>query len=454
MRVRFDRTITTLLLGFAALASAGTSSRDAAAAAPFTRGPFLQSLDQTGVTVKVELLAPDTVSVEVTGPDGAAKKASLDEARRFQSVRVDGLSPGTSYRYRVLAGAAGVASDEGRFTTAPADARPFKFLLYGDSRSDPATHAAVVRALLATPSDFLLHTGDMVAVGDEEDDWKSFFDVENPLLRDRCVFASIGNHELLGEKGAGAAAFLRYFANPQEAGKDSPKLYGSMRWGNTRFFLLNAMDDWSGEARAWLKDELDRAANEPGLVHRFAVLHHGPHSSGPHGGNERLHKNGVLQIFKDGKVDLILAGHDHAYERGTGDGLKYVVSGGAGAPLYPRKSKDGATAVFESVHHFVEVSVDGDKVNLVTKRASGSILEKCGFVGAGPWDCDKSPAGDAPKTSAAPAAIPLQKSSACGCSTPGGGGAGWIPVAAASLGLGLARRRARRPRSQRGVRCP
>ncbi len=446
--MRFDRTITTLLLGFATFVTAGITPRDAAAAGPFSRGPFLQSLGQTGVTVKVELLAPETVSVEVTGPDGVAKKASIEEARRFQSMRVDGLSPGTSYRYRVLAGAAGVASDEGRFTTAPADARPFKFVMYGDSRSDPATHAAVVRAILATPSDFLVHTGDMVAVGDEEDDWKSFFDVENPLLRDRCVFASIGNHELLGDKGVGAAAFLRYFAISTDSGKDSPKLYGSMRWGNTRFFLLNAMDDWSGEARAWLKDELDRAASEAGLVHRFAVLHHGPHSSGPHGGNERLHKNGVLPILKEGKVDLIFAGHDHAYERGTGDGLKYVVSGGAGAPLYPRKSKDAATAMFESVHHFVEVSVDGDKVDLVAKRASGSILERCGFVGAGAWDCDKSPAGGAQKTTTGPAAPELQRSSACGCSTPGSGSSsGWIAIAAAVFGLALAR-------SRRGMRCP
>ncbi len=32
-------------------------------------------------------------------------------------------------------------------------------------------------------------------------------------------------------------------------------------------------------------------------------------------------------------------------------------------------------------------------------------LEKCGFVGAGPWDCDKSPAGDAPKGPPAPATV-------------------------------------------------
>ena len=441
--VRFVRRLPSFLIGSVALLVAGS----AAAAGSFARGPFVQSLGQTGVTVKVEMLTPEAVTVEVKGPDGVAKKASVTDPRRFQAIRIEGLSPSTAYSYKVLAGEAGAASDEGHFTTAPADDRPFKFILYGDSRSDPAAHAAVVRAILATPSDFLVHTGDMVAVGDEEDDWKGFFDVENPLLRDRCVFASIGNHELAGEKGIGAAAFLRYFASPDEGGRDRPKLYGSVRWGNTRFFLLNAMDNWSTDQRQWLKDELDRAMNEPGLAHRVAVLHHGPYSSGPHGGNPRLHLNGVMPIFKEGKVDLILAGHDHAYERGAGEGIKYLVSGGAGAPLYPKKQGDPSTIVFESVHHFVEVTVSGEKVDIVTRRASGSVLEKCGFTGAGPWSCDGAGKSEGPKASAGPSPAEVQKGSACACEAVGLGegsrSAGAISALLAALAIVIERRRRR-----------
>ena len=438
-----------MLLRVSAGLAATAVASSASAAGPFARGPFLQSLGQQGVTIKVELLTPEPVTVEVTGPDGAVvKKAEATEARRFQALRIEGLSPATAYRYRVLAGAGATPSEEGRFTTAPPDSRPFDFIVYGDSRSDPGAHAAVVRAIEGQPSDFLVHTGDMVAVGDEEDDWKSFFDVENRLLRDRCVFASVGNHELAGERGVGAAAFLRYFASADEGGKDRPKLYGTFRWSNTRFFLLNAMDTWTGEERAWLKEELDRALAEPGLVHRFAVLHHGPFSSGPHGGNKRLHDNGVLELFKDGKVDLVLAGHDHAYERGSGQGIKYVVSGGAGAPLYPRRSKRAETAMFESVHHFVQMRVDGERVELVAKRASGSVLERCHFVGAGPWNCE-SGGGMAPAdgpAAAAPVGAPAA-TGACVCGVPGapGGTAGLAAVAAGLAIAGCAARRARRP---------
>ncbi len=395
-------------------------NKNAFAANLFSRGPFIQSLGQTGVTVKVELFTPEPVIVEVIGPDGTAKTTQAADPRRFQALRVDGLSPDTNYRYRVLAGATKEPSEEGRFTTAPATPKPFKFIVYGDSRSDPAAHVAVVRAIEATPSDFLLHTGDMVAMGDEEDDWKGFFEAENKLLRDRCVFASVGNHELAGEAGVGAAAFLRYFASADEGGKDRPKLYGTFRWANARFFLLNAMDQWTGEERTWLKEELDRAANEEGLTLRVAALHHGPFSSGPHGGNKRLHDGGILQIFREGKVDLVLAGHDHAYERGAGEGIKYVVSGGAGAPLYPRKTKAQETAVYESVHHFVELSVRGTTVDLVAKRASGSVIEKCSFANGSAWSCEGSSAvgGVTEPKANIPAAAP-PTGSACLCGLPG-----------------------------------
>lgn len=428
----------------AAALSAAATPAHAGPSGPFVRGPFLQSLGQTGVTIKVELLTPEPLTVEVTGPGGVVKKAEDTATRRFHSLRIEGLTPATAYTYRARSGEA--ASDEGRFTTAPPDARPFTFVTYGDSRSDPASHTAVVRALQNVPADFLLHTGDMVATGDEEDDWRGFFEIENKLLRDRCVFATVGNHELAGEKGVGAATFLRYFASADEGGKERPKLYGTFRWSNTRFFLLNAMDSWTGEDRAWLKEELDRALNEPGLVHRFAVLHHGPFSSGPHGGNDRLHKNGVMQIFKEGKVDLIIAGHDHAYERGAGEGVKYLVSGGAGAPLYPKKRTQPETAIYESAHHFVEISIDGEKVELKATRASGSVLERCSFTGAGPWDCDKT-AGLGAQPGPAATSEPVQKSSACACGMPGRASSG-LPFGAAAVGAFVAAARARRRRRE------
>lgn len=423
-----------------------------ARAATFTKGPYLQALGPTGVTVKLELSEAQAAKVEVfaAGSDKPVASGASDGSSYFQAVRLDGLTAGTAYEYRVTSASTEAVS--GRFTTAPAGDPPFRFLVYGDSRTDPAAHAVVTRNLEKAPGEFLINTGDMVMSGKDDRDWRSFFEIERALLRDRCVFAAVGNHELSRGDPASGAAFLRYFGAVEE-GRVGHRLYGSFRWSNTRFFLLNAMDEWTGEEREWLRAELDEALVEPGLLHRIAVLHHGPFSSGPHGGNAALARGGVIEMMRDRKVDLVFAGHDHVYERGVGDGLKYVITGGAGAPLYEKKGAARETIVFEAVHHFVEAAIDGDKVKLVARRASGSVIEACGFQGSGGWECDASagspaaangaPAHGAPASPAAPAG-PARAGTGCGCGVPGaadppGRAAAAIAIAAAAC---LVRRRA------------
>jgi MYXO-CTERM domain-containing protein len=147
---------------------------------------------------------------------------------------------------------------------------------------------------------------------------------------------------------------------------------------------------------------------------------------------------------------MVFAGHDHVYERGEKDGVRYIVSGGGGAPLYPLgKKRSGATIAFESAHHFVDVAVDGTRVTTTARRPDGSILEKCGLDGDKSWDCSglaplpKPPPPKPPSTS--PDAATPKKS--CDCSVPGGSGSGDAPWGfglAVALGALSRLRRARR----------
>jgi MYXO-CTERM domain-containing protein len=437
---RWARRFAASAVGLGIFAASGV-----ALAAPIAKGPYLQSLDRAGVTVKVELEAagPAVLDVYAAGTERRVAGANSLESKDFHALRATGLEPGTTYDYRVVSGDA--KSDLGHFTTAPAGDVPFRFLVYGDSRSDHAAHGAITGALLAAPGDFLINTGDMVLAGKDPEDWKAFFRVEEPLIRDHCVFACVGNHELSRGDPAGEVAFLRYFSGADENGERT-RLYGSFRWSNTRFFLLNAMDTWTGDERDWLRAELDRAMYEPGLVHRIAVLHHGPFSSGPHGGNPALNAAGIVGLMASGKIDLVLAGHDHVYERGDGQGLKYIITGGAGAPVYEHKLSAPQTMAFESVHHFVEAAIDGPSVKIVARRVDGSVIESCGFRGAGAWECDvtKTPKDPALTPTPTPSADAPSKRS-CGCSAPGDrdSGAGSIAAAIALVALMARRRRLR-----------
>jgi 3',5'-cyclic AMP phosphodiesterase CpdA len=413
-----------------ALVAASAAFSITANAGPVLDGPYLQRLTAKGVEIRVETVTPELASLEVESDDHT-KRAFTDPSATFHSFHVTDLTPDTHYRYRVRLGA--TAAPAGEFVTAPPDdsREPFTFVLYGDNRTDDDAHASVVRAIRAESFDFLVHTGDFVATGGDLSLWQRFFHIEGDLLRDHCVFSCVGNHELVDD--AAAANYVRYFG-PRE-GADA-KLYGSFRWGSARFFLLNAFEDWAAAERSWLEAELVRADAEPGLAWRFVVVHHSPWSSGHHGDDVKMLMAGVPDLLVRHHVDLVVAGHDHIYERGENHGLKYIVSGGGGAPLYPDITPKPSTRKAEATHHFVLISVNEGGVRMTAKRPDGSTIESCGFGPHASWDCDgdaapsgatdaapaptTAPAPSAPTARGVPSEPPRPNPTRCGCRVPGG----------------------------------
>ncbi len=370
------------------------------------KGPYMTAVSDTGGTVRFELekAAPAAVEVvrEADGKERAGASKGIFESRdasTLHAVTMTGLEPATRYTYVVRAEHAVVA--DGRFVTAPKAGTQgaVTFLVYGDDRTDNDAHAAVVRAMMQIPSDFLVQTGDMVSDGGNARNWQTFFDIEKPLLRERPLLAAIGNHELYDDEAGGN--FARYFGFTDASGSVRP--YGTVRYGNVRFFFLNGMEGWGGEERLWLERELGRADGEAGLVWRFVVVHQSPWSAGPHGPNVRMVEARVPELLFAHKVDLLFAGHDHLYERGDAGPIKYLISGGGGAPLYSDFHATATTRKVEAVHHFIEVTTGADAVRIVARRIDGSVLDRCGLAKGGPWDCDALDSGT-PATGASTAA--------------------------------------------------
>lgn len=340
-----------------------------AAHAKITKGPWVQRVTPTSAVVRVEVSPAAAVSLELTGTTTTLESR---EPKSLHEIALDHLTPGKRYTYAIKAG---TASKLASFTTAPdesADA-PFRFLAYGDNRTDDAAHAAVVRAMVPAPGDFLIHTGDFVENGASLPQWQTFFEIEAPLLSTRPIVSAVGNHELVDGSGIN---YVKFFG-PGDATKPE-HLDHTFRWGNTRFFLLNGLSHWkSGVEREWLDRVLTDADAEKGLVWRVVVVHHGPWSSGPHGGNSNFHDAGLPALFKQHKIDLIFSGHDHTYERGIGDGIAYVVTGGGGAPLYRLRTRVPQSRHSESTHHYVQAEVNHRLLQLTAIRPDGSRIEKC-----------------------------------------------------------------------------
>lgn len=148
---------------------------------------------------------------------------------------------------------------------------------------------------------------------------------------------SPGNHEY---QTPGASGYYDYFgdaAGPQRRG------YYRMQIGDWQVYSLNSYLQPAEHALqlAWLKQELSSANAKCTL----AYWHHPMYSSGPHGNSARMRD--VWELLQAAKADLVLAGHDHHYERfaaqdanGTADaarGIAQFVVGSGGSTLYPLK---------------------------------------------------------------------------------------------------------------------
>lgn len=362
-----------------ALAASLMVSAEAHAEGGVRKGPYLMAPRPGGITVMLERDAPGPITVRAwrVAPEGSPVGAPI-EARGTASVNLhevllEGLASGVRYHYQVTG--PGIATTEGVFSTAPQRAEPFRFLLYGDTRTNPRAHGAIVTAMRREGADFVVHTGDLLADGRVERQWDDFFSIERDLLRDTVFIPVVGNHELRNSSRIGIENFRRYVnCPPPDAPR--PELDYVVRFGNVQMILANAYDDWSSAPmRTWLENHLAQARRDGPNDFLLVVTHWGMHSSGPHGENRSLRAAGLPEMFRRYGVDLVVAGHDHVYERGEERGLHYIVTGGSGAPLYSRRAEHPYTRFFAAQHHYVRVDADADRLDLTAVRPDGTILD-------------------------------------------------------------------------------
>ncbi len=321
-----------------------------------TLGPWLQSPASDGVTVVFESSAPAPARVLC---DGRAFDAG---AGTHHVARLAGLAAAHAYRYRIELG--GAVRDEAAFATAPRGDEPVTFVVWGDHRSDGDAHRRGAAAVLAEAPDFIVDTGDLVARSDERE-WRDFFAAEYSLLARVPIFPVLGNHEA---DSGGARRFEELF--PSSGGET----YYPVDVGPVHVAMLDSNGDLAAQAR-WLDADL-AAAERRGARALFVAAHHGLASSGiepGHGGNDDL-REAIAPVARAHHVVVVFGGHDHFYERGTQDGLGYVVAGGGGAPFTAALRMPGS-ACLAFAHHHVVVRVAGSSVTLRAIGDDGTLLD-------------------------------------------------------------------------------
>lgn len=122
------------------------------------------------------------------------------------------------------------------------------------------------------------------------------------------TYPSVGNHEY---NTLNAQPYFDYFGSRAgEVGKG----YYSYNLGKWHVIVLNSNCDAvscseGSQQELWLKNDLQNNATQCTV----AYMHHPLFSSGPHGNN--INVKPLWNTLYDANVDLVLAGHDHDYER-------------------------------------------------------------------------------------------------------------------------------------------
>jgi hypothetical protein len=343
-----------------------------ALAVEIVRGPIIQSPAPGQLVVAWETDVP-AAGLVAYGEKGALDRhAESSFAATRHEITLQGLAPGVEAGYRVFAGTA--HSRLHAFRVPPAEGEPVGFLVFGDNRSTHLSHRSVVESMLPHVSHALVNTGDMVNRGDLLQDWDMFFAVERPLLASTVSFHVMGNHD---RYGGSTKLFERFFVQPSSPHAAERDFFVDM--GCVRFVLLDyaVTAKKASTQKAWLAAVLAEGRTLAHISHLVVAIHNGLHSNGPHGPNKSLLKAGLDDVMREHSVSVVMAGHDHGYERGIVDGLRYMVIAGGGAPLYGKTIERGHKIVKVAVHHHVHFKATADTLRFDVVLKDGSVLESC-----------------------------------------------------------------------------
>jgi len=256
---------------------------------------------------------------------------------------------------------AGCARDARRPAAAAPNAE-FHFVVMGDNRPKWNAEDVItqnedfrgnIRRVNARKPAFAVIIGDLIhGYTDDpeliEAEWDAYDEAckqfEVPLV------SIAGNHDIWNEQSR------RIWQERRGA------LYFSWDHGGCHFIALNSeipgqIDRITGEQLQWLRSDLERARG----ARRIFVFVHKPLWSRPPAGADGKNQwdRDVHPLLAEHGVDTVFAGHIHHYRlHPTRDGVRYVVTGGAGA-------ETGEYELAGEFYHFLDVRVSDGSADWV-----------------------------------------------------------------------------------------
>lgn len=334
-------------LRFSLLAILTTFCLQITQAISIKHGPYLQNVFQNEATVVWISSKPSVGWVELAPDDGSHyygqerqkffdTRVGVKVTSTLHSVRITGLKPGTTYRYRIysqeVVNHTGVFIQYGpvaatdvfrheplKFKTLDVNKDETSFVVMNDVHGRSDILSPMLNNADYKNKDLIFFNGDMVSIVKSEQDFFDGFMTEctNIFAKEKSPYYVRGNHET---RGVFATEFQKYFSPKQ------PNLYFTMRQGPVFFIILDTGEDkpdddieYSGitdydtyrsQQAEWLKTVKDDPLFQSAKFR--VVIGHIPTTNGKriwHGDVECLSK--FTPILNEMDIDVMLGGHTH-----------------------------------------------------------------------------------------------------------------------------------------------
>ncbi len=214
----------------------------------------------------------------------------------------------------------------------------------------------------------VVHAGDITAYGSSRDKWEPVLPFLDSLRARSVPFiAAKGNHDYMFSSAAAMENFQEYVPG-------SRLDYSVSRFGPVAVILLNSnfskLDDSTIDRQnEWYASTLSKCDADSTIRFICCVNHHSPFTnSAIVSGSGEVQKNFLPAFYRSTKASLFLTGHAHRFEHFQNRGKDFLVIGGGGGLLHPRKSSelltDLSTAGEEGrFFHYVRCLVGEDSLS-------------------------------------------------------------------------------------------
>jgi len=209
------------------------------------------------------------------------------------------------------------------------------FYVFGDSQGYQGGVEQIVTAANLHRPDFLFHCGDLTPFGQENQ-----YQAVKAVLDQSIVpvYTTIGNHDL---KEGGGVLYEEYFGTSRY----------SFNLGPAHFTVFNtSSSDISAQEFSWLEQDLTQTEAE----FRFVFTHippFDPRTGENHSLINSTTSTQLMSLFEAHEVDVVFTGHIHMYNETVVNGVRYVITGGAGASLYADEDNGG-------IYHYINVTLN------------------------------------------------------------------------------------------------